>query len=211
MTIGSSIRSIAGPFERVICALYRSFFINVPRCINQMAGYIPENAKVIDVGGGDGEVINHLLRRRPDIHVTMIDLRESIGLFLDPDARARVYLQPATSLSDYLSRMGTPADTLLVCDVIHHVPEAGRLEFIQECCSLVKPGGNLIIKDIEPRGIISFLSKMADRYITGDRHVTLVSSKDLAELVRSQANVRSVREIISRRERPNYALLFDFD
>ena len=211
MTIGSFIRSAAGPYERAICALYRSFFINVPRCINQMAGHIPENAKVIDIGGGDGEVINQLLRRRPDIHVTMIDLRESIGLFIDPDARARVDLQPGTSLSDYLSRFGTPADTLLVCDVIHHVPDAARLEFIQECCSLIKPGGKLIIKDIEPRGIISFLSMMADRYITGDRHVTLISSKELIELVRSQANVRSVSEIIARKEHPNYALLFDFD
>lgn len=211
MTIGSFIRNAAGPYERAICALYRSFFINVPRCIDQIAGHIPENAHVIDVGGGDGEVINHLLRKRPDIHVTMLDLRESIGLFLDAEASARVDLHPATSLSDYLSRLGTPADTLLVCDVVHHVPEPDRLKFIQECRALVKPGGSLIIKDIEPRGIISFLSVMADRYITGDRHVTLIHSKDLIDLVRSRIDVKSVEEIIAEREHPNYALQFNFD
>lgn len=211
MTVGAFIRSVAGPYERSICAIYRSFFINIPRCIDQISGYIPENAHVIDVGGGDGEVINHLLRKRPDIHVTMLDLRESIGLFLDPAEIARVDLHPATSLSDYLSHSGAPADTLLVCDVVHHIPEPDRLKFIQECRALVKPGGSLIIKDIEPRGIISFLSVMADRYITGDRHVTLIHSKDLIDLVRLRINFKSVEEIISEREHPNYALQFNFD
>lgn len=207
MSLGSIVRGIAGPFERKLCAAYRSFFVDVARCTESISVAIPASARVIDVGGGDGEVINLLLSLRPDITVSMLDLRERIGIFLQPEFRTRVTLHPATSLASYLSRSGQGADALLVSDVVHHVPIDERAQFIRDCVALLNPGGVLIVKEVAPGGVVSLLSVLADRYITGDRHVSLLDKAELTKLVESHG-LRRLSTLLHEREHPNYALSF---
>lgn len=207
MSIGSIVRTAAGPFEKQLCALYRSVFINVRRCMDQLQEAIPNGSSVIDVGGGDGELLNYLLHLRPDINVVMLDLRKNIGAFLEPDVRDRVVLRPATSLASYRSESGELADVLIVSDVVHHVPATLRREFIDDCVSMTKTGGTLIIKEVAPGGFVAALSVLADRYITGDRHVSLMAPSDLSALVESAGCIR-VGELLASRELPNYAVAF---
>lgn len=207
MSVGSIVRMAAGPFERKFCALYRSFFVNVSRCTEQIAGAIPGSAKVIDVGSGDGELVNVLLGLRPDIRISMLDLRQQIGMFLEPEHRARISLHPATSLAAYRDAFRDRADAILVSDVIHHVPVESRPDFLQDCVSLLKPGGVLIIKEVAPGGLVSFLSVVADRYITGDRHVSLLSPLQLIDLVQREG-LRKSRDLLGPAEHPNYAISF---
>lgn len=211
MPLGTIVRNALGPFERVLCHWYRAFFINIPRCIEHISAHIPQDASVIDVGGGDGQVIDQLLRRRPDIHVTMIDRRESIGLFIQPDVINRTSLHARMSLSDYTSSFRNKANVLFACDVLHHIPVEDRVDFILECHSLIKPGGRLIIKDLAPQGIVAFLARFTDRYITGDRHVEHIGEKNLSALVHSHLDVKHLECILPKKEYPNYALRFDFD
>lgn len=207
MSIGSIIRTAAGPFEKQLCSLYRSVFMNVRRCMEQIQRAIPNGSAVIDVGGGDGEMLNHLLRLRPDIEVVMLDMRDNIGQFLAPDVRDRVILRPSTSLAAFRSESGELADVLIVSDVVHHVPVNMRNQFIDDCVSMTKPGGILIIKDIAPGGMTAALSVLADRYITGDRHVTLMLPADLAALIESFGCTK-IGELLARRELPNHAIAF---
>lgn len=210
MSVGSLVRTVAGPFERSLCAAYRSVFINIQRCTPQIACGIPSNAHVVDVGGGDGEPLNVLLGLRPDIRVSMLDLRERIGLFVAPEFLDRVSMHPGTSLAAYRSSASDAVDVVLVSDVVHHVPEAVRLQFVNDCISLLRPEGLLIIKDVAPGGWVSRLSVLADRYITGDRHVSLMTSADLIALVESQGMTR-MANLLSVREYPNYAVSFTRD
>lgn len=210
MSVGSLVRNIAGPFERSLCAAYRSIFINIQRCTREIASGIPAGTHVVDVGGGDGEPLNVLLGLRPDIRVSMLDLRDRIGMFLAPEFLDRVSMHPATSLSAYRTLMPEPVDVVLVSDVVHHVPTAGRLQFVRDCVSLLAPGGVLIIKDVAPGGWVSRLSVLADRYITGDRHVSLMAPADLVDLVESQGMTR-MSHLLPPREYPNYAVSFRRD
>ena len=208
MSAGAIVRKIAGPLERKLCAAYRAVFINVHRCTEQIVQAIPENAYLIDVGGGDGEPLNYLLRMRPDVTVAMLDLRAQMGMFLDPDVRERVTLHPSTSLAAYRAQAGRRADALLVSDVMHHVPSQGRAEFIRDCLALLKPNGVLIVKDVAPGGLISHLGVLADRYITGDRHVALMEPSELVALVEGSGDLRMSGVLLDRREHPNFAIAF---
>jgi len=207
MSIGSLVRAAAGPFEKRLCAIYRSVFIDVGRCTAQIQRAIPQGATIVDVGGGDGQVLNYLLLSRPDVRVVMIDLRNQIGIFLEPAVRMRVELHPATSLACYRAAHGQSADVLLVSDVVHHVPENARFRFIEDCVALLNPNGALIIKDVAPGGLISNLSVFADRHITGDKHVSLISPAQLVELV-GQSGLVPTEALLTRREHPNYAVAF---
>ena len=208
MSLGSFVRHVLGPFEKTICSWYRAIFINLERCTEQLEKHIPPNSNVIDVGGGDGAVINFLLRARPDITVSMLDLRSSIGMFLDDDVRSRVTLYAGTSLSDFKMRTQATADVLLVSDVVHHVAVGQRELFLAECGDLVAPSGLLIIKDIEPSGFVAWLSRFVDRYVTGDRHVTLISSEQLRQMVEADGRLEFLQPLLDEREAPNYAVAF---
>lgn len=208
MSIGSVVRRLAGPFESRICAAYRAFFVNIPRCMTNIAPVIPVDATVIDVGGGDGEFVNELLRLRSDLTVVMIDLRESIGLQLQEAHRARVSLHPSTSLAQYHAKAHARADALLVSDVLHHVPVMERAQFLAECLDLVKPGGVLILKDMAPKGLKAKLALWADLYISGDRNVVLLTPERATEMVEAAGQLRARASLLDPADQPNYAIAF---
>lgn len=207
MSIGSTVRRLLGPYEQAVCSAYRSIFVNVPRCVEQMQHAIPRNSYVIDVGGGDGEIINKLLQIREDIRVVMIDLRQNIGAFIETNVLDRVERHPGTSLHEYRISGSTVGDVLLVSDVLHHVPTQERRAFLADCVSLTRPGGTLIFKDVARGRLTSFASVFADRYITGDKHVSLVDPEELIDLASSFGCLK-VGDLLSSRELPNYAISF---
>lgn len=207
MALGALIRKLAGPFERPLCDAYRSFFLNVGRCAQQLQTAIPAGCHLIDVGGGDGAVLNAILRVRPDVTATMLDLKDEVGKFLDPDNTPRVNICAGTSIQDYLGQGGAPAACILASDVVHHVPSEARMAFLRDCVRLLQPGGTLIIKDVAPGHLVSVASVYADRYITGDRHVQLIAPVDLVRLLR-ELGLNPSGDLLAPTERPNYAFAF---
>lgn len=207
MAIGSFIRRLAGPLERPLCDAYRSLFMDVDRCARQLQAAIPTDCHVIDVGGGDGAVLDAILRARPDLTATMLDLKDEVGKFLAPESMPRVDIHARTSIHHYLAQGGTQAACVLVSDVVHHVPMEARAGFFRDCVRLLQPGGTLIIKDVAPGHLVSLASVYADRYITGDRHVQLIAPGELISLLQG-LGLRVSAPLLARAERPNYAFAF---
>jgi SAM-dependent methyltransferase len=91
------------------------------RRIRVLAGHfadlLPRNASVLDVGSGDGSLAASILQRRPDLRIegvdvlirtsTAIPVREFDGTNLPFDRGAY--------------------DVVMLCDVIHHIADAGPL------------------------------------------------------------------------------------
>jgi cyclopropane fatty-acyl-phospholipid synthase-like methyltransferase len=191
---------------------YRAMFVDLEKVVQSLPPF-PPGARVLDIGGGDGDMINILLRRNPDLDVTMIDLSPRLGAFLEPELRRRVRLLPSTSLKDYAATDYQAPDFVLVSDVIHHVPLADRLAFFGDL-RLVLAGRRttLVIKDIEPGHFRARLSEWADRYVSGDHKVSLVSRADVVALVnevfpRAEAKATGLYEI----DAPNYSIVFSID
>lgn len=183
MTIGTAARRALGPLFPVAGRAYRRVFVDV-RKVAAAVPALPHGAVLLDVGGGDGEILNHLLDRQPGLRVVAVDLAADIGQALRPDIRGRVDLRPATSVRDYLDAGGEPADAVLMSDVFHHVPSVGRSQLVRDVLAAFR--GNpplLIVKDIVPAGMRSGLAFWSDRNISGDKGVEAISPAALTDLI----------------------------
>ncbi|MFB3905221.1 MAG: methyltransferase domain-containing protein [Acidobacteriota bacterium] len=208
MTIGKLARSLLGRWFPIAGRLYRSVFVDLKKVVAAFPP-IPPGATLLDIGGGDGEVINELIARYPDTQVTMIDLSPRIGGALRPELRDRVRLFPGTSMRKYAEQNPNPPDLVLISDVIHHVPPEQRKEFFADLRTLVgNSGATILIKDIEPGYPRAYLSWLADRFISGDAIVALVPRAEVKRLLLEAFPAYEVAETrLMETDKPNYALV----
>jgi cyclopropane fatty-acyl-phospholipid synthase-like methyltransferase len=210
MSLGSMARVVLGKrWFPVVGHWYRAIFVDLEKVADCLPDLAP-GSHVLDIGGGDGEMINILLRRNPDVNITMLDLSPRLGLSLKPEFRARVRVLPSTSLRDYATTKYEFPDLVIASDVVHHVPVDERPGFFADI-RLVLHGHPtaLFVKDLEPRHFRSVLSLLADRYVSGDGKVSLVGHEAVTTLVREvfpNAEVRSTK--LFEIDGPNYAVVF---
>jgi 2-polyprenyl-6-hydroxyphenyl methylase/3-demethylubiquinone-9 3-methyltransferase len=208
---GQLARRVLGP--RLFPALgraYRSIFVSLEKVAASLPELAPES-ELLEVGGGDGAMISAVLRRFPTLQATVIDLAPQVGGFLEPSLRTRVRVRPATSIADYRTTMERAPDTILVADVIHHVPPKNRARFFADLHELVGDHPTtIVVKDIEPGHPIAWLSEVADKYISGDRGVVAASRDEMTRLIRDAFGAVRVWETnLYRSNPPNYALVFE--
>jgi hypothetical protein len=208
------VRRLLGPrAARYVGRVYRSIFADLDKQADVIATLIPRSAHILDVGGGDGEPINRLLRVRPDIRVTTLDPAVDVGQWIDERFNGRVCRLSRTSLVDYLraaDREPEP-DVLLLSDVIHHVAVPMRTAFLSTVGELLQKVPNLlvIVKDVEPGHWRSRLGYWSDRFVTGDRDVSLVSRQQLIRLLEDALGPLELRETeLYALDQPNYAIAF---
>jgi len=208
MTPGALARRLLGSRFRAVGEVYRRVFVDLNKVADAMAAELPPGARCLDVGGGDGALAEVLLRRRPDLRITLIDLAADVGGFLSPAARERVEIRPATPLSE-LTAEGRAFDAVILADVMHHVPVDARAGFLGDLRAFCAASGCrlLIVKDVEPGGVRARLSYLSDHFITGDRNVSLIA----AATVRARLEATLGGELLSVEttvpDAPNYCLV----
>lgn len=213
MAIGPLLRSWMTPrLERRLSGIYRSVFVDLDVVAAEVAKALPGNARLLDIGGGDGELLNRLFALRPDVRVTMVDIAATVGKFVEPAYRAWVECLPGTSLEGYLATSPQPYEAVLVSDVIHHLPLDYRPGFLRALGDALGKGGVLLIKDIEPGHPIAALSLWCDRYVSGDRGVALMAGEDLRALAEQVLPPHSSAEVgLLQRAAPNYLFKFQLE
>ena len=179
---GQIARRALGRHFQPIGEVYRRVFVHLDRVADFLVDELPHGATILDIGGGDGALVNRLLDKRPDLTVTMCDLAPEIGAFLSDENRAKVKHLPATAFYDVAGSF----DAVTICDVVHHVPADQREPFFRSLAESCRAWGcrRIILKDMEPRGWRAWLALFADRHITGDKHVVPFSRSDFARLAR---------------------------
>ena len=209
MSVGALARKVLGPrwFPRV-AAGYRSLFVSVEKVADSVPA-LPPRAEILDVGGGDGAVLNALLRRLEDPRATMIDIGTRIGGALDGEWARRVRLLPGVSLRQYGEMEHAPPDLIVVSDVLHHVPPAERTQLFVDLRDFVAGRRTILfVKDVEPGSWRAGLGYLADRYVSGDRGVSLISEKTVGSLLAEAFPDAAVSPTnLSERDPPNYALV----
>ena len=213
MSIGSLARTVLGPYFPIAGRIYRSAFVDLRLLAQAAAPLIPPDAHILDVGGGDGEPLNHILALRPDVTVTMTDLNPAIGLALRPEFRSRVELRASTSVLDYLRSPGKAPNVVMLNDVMHHVRPHERAKLLGQIQEIMARFGTskLLIKDVEPGHFRSALCLWTDRHITGDKGVELVSREELDVLMRRACGECRVEEsLLFEKDPPNYLVAYSF-
>jgi hypothetical protein len=212
MSIGAAIRRVLGAhLARRVGRLYRAIFVDLTKEAAALATVIPRNAHLLDIGGGDGEPLNHLLALRPDLRVTTLDPGPIVGQWIDERFNDRVTRLAGTSLEEYLARGRPDPDAVLIADVLHHIPKANRAGFLSTLRVLLErvPQIRIIVKDVEPGFWRARLGYWSDRYITRDLGVSPISREHLTRLFEEAFGpLRRENTNLFEADRPNYAIAF---
>lgn len=212
MALGSLIRRLLGPrLARRVGTYYRAIYVDLATEAAALAAAIPRDAHLLDVGGGDGQPLNHLLSIRPDLTITTLDIAPTVGQWIDARYECQVKRLPRTTLADFVAGDLARPDAILIADVMHHVPEAARHGFLYSIKVLLErtPAMRVIVKDVEPGHWRSLLGFWSDRYITGDRGVSLISKDDVTRLFEDVLGPLHREDTdLFKKNSPNYAIVF---
>jgi 2-polyprenyl-3-methyl-5-hydroxy-6-metoxy-1,4-benzoquinol methylase len=212
MAIGPTIRKFLPPSaEKAASRLYRSIFVDLDKVALILAQTIPKNAAVLDIGGGDGDLLNHLFARRTDVRVDMVDIAPSVGRFVSSEYADRIRLSPNTAIEDHLTVYENTYDVAIISDVMHHIPLDMRADFLRSVVKTLRAGGSIFVKDVEPGHFVSWLGLYCDKYLSGDRGVALISADRLRDLAQiALPGHRSTELGLIAKNRPNYLIRLDF-
>jgi hypothetical protein len=212
VALGARIRRILGPrLARVAGRWYRAVFVDLATEAAALAAVIPRDAHLLDIGGGDGEPLNHLLALRADLRITTLDPGPIVGQWINKRFQSRVTRLPSTTLEDYLAEGRPNPDAILIADVMHHISKAVRPEFLRSVGVLLDrvPQLRIIVKDVEPGSWRARLGFWSDRYITRDLNVSPISREHLALLFdEALGPLRRENTILFEADKPNYAIAF---
>ena len=124
---------------------YTAWKLRLDPLFGKIAGLVPREGVVLDLGQGYGLMSNILAAQSTR--------RSIIGIDFDADkvAAARksaVAPERMTSeLGDILDSAFPPADTALLIDVLHYWPEAEQEKILLKTFACLKPGGRLILRE----------------------------------------------------------------
>ncbi|HEV7613173.1 MAG TPA: methyltransferase domain-containing protein [Steroidobacteraceae bacterium] len=212
MSPGPAIRRLLGArLARHAGRWYRAIYVDLAKEAAALATVIPRDAAVLDIGGGDGQPLNHLLALRSDLKITTLDPGPVVGQWIDVRFQGQVTRLPSTSLAQYLAAGRPNPDAILIADVLHHIPESSRTSFLDSVSVLLErvPQLRIIVKDVEPGSWRALLGYWSDRYITGDRNVSPLSRDRLAQIFEEALGPLRRRDTdLFETDRPNYAIAF---
>jgi Methyltransferase domain len=212
MAIGPLIRRFLGArLARRAGEHYRAIFVDLAKVATALAAVIPRDAHLLDVGGGDGQPLNHLLSLRPDLTVTTLDPAPVVGQWIDPRYDGQVKRLPRTSLAEFVAYRQAHTDVILIADVMHHIPKSARREFLDSVEALLDrlPNLRIVVKDVEPGHWRALLGYWSDRYVTGDQNVSLISRDDVTHLFEAALGPLHREDTdLFKRDGPNYAIVF---
>ena len=190
---------------------YRAIYVDLAKVAAALAAVIPRNAHLLDVGGGDGQPINHLLSGRPDLTITTLDPAPVVGQWINPRFEGQVKRLPRTSLAEFVAGPHAHPDVILIADVMHHIPKSARHKFLDSVGVLLDRGADLriIVKDVEPGHWLALLGLWSDRYVTGDRNVSLISRDDVTRVFEEVLGPMHREDTdLFKKDAPNYAIVF---
>jgi hypothetical protein len=211
MALGPLIRRCLGPrLARRAGERYRTIYVDLAKVAAALGAVIPRNGHLLDVGGGDGQPLNHLLSIRPDLTITTLDPAPMVGQWIDSRYEDKVKRLPRTNLAEFVASPHAHPDVILIADVMHHIPTSARHKFLDSVGVLLErvPKLRIIVKDVEPGHWRARLGFWSDRYVTGDRNVSLISRNDVTRLFEEVLGPLQREDTdLFKDDCPNYAIV----
>jgi SAM-dependent methyltransferase len=128
-----------------------------------MAYDFAEISSIVDVGGGQGQLLEKILQFTPDITGTVFDTASTIerakqGLGNDASSRRCSYIT-----GDFFTSVPQGADAYLLCGVIHDWDDRRALTILRNCRrAMPRKGGVIIVDMVVPDTDAMSFSKLLD-------------------------------------------------
>src|SRR4051812_1050371 len=159
---------------------------------------------VVDVGGGTGAMLAALLRARPELHGTLVDLPGTVARA--DEALGELADRVTLAGQSFFDPLPAGADLYLVRKVINDWPDSEATAILRRCAEAAGAGGRvLVIGSVDPGAGTAGLT--IEMVLVGGRHRSLSEFTELAaaaglEVVASghQPSGRFVVECRARRE-----------
>ncbi|MBN2452701.1 MAG: class I SAM-dependent methyltransferase [Candidatus Omnitrophica bacterium] len=123
--------------------------------VDAIENLVPAEGTVYDIGCGAGILSNIMAMRSDRRNVIGIDLsEEKIALARSTvGARKNVQFRKA----DALNLVFDKPDTIVACDLLHHIPSSGQEDFLKHIYEALGDGGLLLVQDIDKRPFHKYL------------------------------------------------------
>jgi O-methyltransferase domain len=121
-------------------------------------------AHVIDVGGGQGRLVELLLRANPHVHATLFDLADTIRQARERLATAGFGERCQFLAGSFFESVPSGADLYIVRDVLGDWNDEQAVQILATCRRAMKPEATLLISDtvIDPRNGRDRIAKLLD-------------------------------------------------
>jgi SAM-dependent methyltransferase len=122
------------------------------RFLEEIGQFLPRSARVTEIGCGFGLFSLYFADRYPDLTIHGVDIDEGRIQMADR-ARRRLGLHNVTFAVDDARQIHIDegVDACYLLDILHHIPRASTLALIAHAHEQIRPGGVLIIKDVDTR------------------------------------------------------------
>jgi SAM-dependent methyltransferase len=134
---------------------------------------------VVDVGGGTGAMLAEILRARPAIRGTLVDLPRTVVRSAEIFQAAGVAQRVTTVGQSFFDPLPAGADLYLLRGVLNDWPDREATAILRRCAEAARPAGRAVVlksvgPDEEPRGLT------IEMLLLGGRHRTVAEFRELA-------------------------------
>jgi 2-polyprenyl-3-methyl-5-hydroxy-6-metoxy-1,4-benzoquinol methylase len=151
---GGSLTTIISAYPSLITRAYcvARFRIIKGRFLEEIGQFLPRNADVLEVGCGFGLFSLYFASTRPDLTLHGFDIDEGRVRTAEV-VRQRLGLTNVSFEVGDARTASLPAglDAFYMLDIVHHIPHDSAVALIEACHRQLRPGGVLIIKDVDTR------------------------------------------------------------
>lgn len=139
--------------DRVVQAYcWGRFWILRQRFLDEIGQYLPQRGRVLDIGCGFGLFSLYYASVAPGLALRGLD-RNPRRIAMAQRAAARLGLGNVTyEVADARDwRADGDYDAVYMLDIVHHVDEESVRPLLEQLGKAVRPGGRLLIKDVDTR------------------------------------------------------------
>jgi SAM-dependent methyltransferase len=134
---------------------------------------------VVDVGGGTGAMLAELLRARPNLQGTLVDLPRTVALAGETFQAAGVAERARLAGQSFFEPLPAGADVYLLRGIINDWPDGESAAILSRCAEAARPNGRVVVlKGIAPDDAPSGLS--IEMVLLGGKQRSVSAFRELA-------------------------------
>jgi len=158
--IGASFDALIGPTGH-----------GIPNPEFQITGGWASVRTVVDVGGGTGAMLAEILRTRPEINGTLVDLPRTVALSGETFQAAGVTGRVTIVGQSFFDPLPAGADLYLLKGILNDWPDREAMAILTRCAEAARPGGRVVVlggigPENAPRALVIEMVLLGGKYRT---------------------------------------------